>query len=727
MNILRRIPPAQFVFLLLLSLTLLSYFILMQMLQQPWLGIKFSAGLEETNGLVITDVAKHIEDQGISIGQQVLTISGESDHVLLTPEILIAPDALPSFQAFNHYLKTQQRLFNILQENHITLEFVNGHAITIKVYAQHPLSSIPFIYFLYLLATFFSISVGFLLWRYKPDLLVTKLVLLSSTGIFIYYVSVLLTYRELALPEDLLYTLAMLGLLGVNLFVAGYLAVFIVYPLRLFDNRYIYLTFLIFFIIFITQLFQLLELPLHAFLLHFLLAGALFYYLSWKQWYLTRKHPIEHSIIKLFALTMVIPTAIIISLWIIPMVFQQPTIISHDIARLIFIPILLGWILAIFRYRLFNVEYWWLNSVSWLGGGLLLLTLDIILVSVLNLEHLHALTAALFIAGFLYFPLRQLVLDRFLPNDDNTLQKVLPQFIHSLETSANDHDYQQAWQKILLDRFQPINIKSHTITQTTHNKPHFAEEGLLLYVPDVIANTSYELSGKRQGNALFNQQDEQTATSLLTLAKAILHASQVREEATLAERKRIMRDLHDSLGAKLLAMVQRYRGQAVVEEARDALQLLRDTVHLSTNKQLLNLSDLLGEWRTETRERIEIINAQLHWQEIGIDEEQSLSPAKVLLLRSFLREAVSNALKHSEPQHLFIEIICKDSQLSFCVMNDYREQITVDPKAWHLGFGLSHLRERLVRANGSLQLYPEIYAGYNVIAVKANLPYCKKP
>lgn len=43
-----------------------------------------------------------------------------------------------------------------------------------------------------------------------------------------------------------------------------------------------------------------------------------------------------------------------------------------------------------------------------------------------------------------------------------------------------------------------------------------------------------------------------------------------------------MRDLHDSLGAKLLAMAQRCRGYKSTEDAREALQILREAVHLST-------------------------------------------------------------------------------------------------------------------------------------------------
>lgn len=43
----------------------------------------------------------------------------------------------------------------------------------------------------------------------------------------------------------------------------------------------------------------------------------------------------------------------------------------------------------------------------------------------------------------------------------------------------------------------------------------------------------------------------------------------------------------------------------------------------------------------ETRERVEIAGVQLGWQVKGVDEALTMRSAEVLLLRSFLRETVS--------------------------------------------------------------------------------------
>ena len=67
---------------------------------------------------------------------------------------------------------------------------------------------------------------------------------------------------------------------------------------------------------------------------------------------------------------------------------------------------------------------------------------------------------------------------------------------------------------------------------------------------------------------------------------------------------------------------------------------------------------------------------------------------------SFLRETVSNALKHAEPDHIEVIIDISSNRLSVSIINDGK---VTNPETWQLGFGLSHLRERFVRNDGELR------------------------
>ncbi len=79
-----------------------------------------------------------------------------------------------------------------------------------------------------------------------------------------------------------------------------------------------------------------------------------------------------------------------------------------------------------------------------------------------------------------------------------------------------------------------------------------------------------------------------------------------------------MRDLHDSFGAKLLSMLQRSRGQPSADGG--------------------------------------CVDIQPQWLVRKCKAEPKLSFEQTLLLHSFLREDISNALKHAQPKNIFVRI-----------------------------------------------------------------------
>ena len=709
-------PPARFVFSTLTLFTFICYLVILQITHQPWLGVRFSAA---TEGLTVTFVAQQGAAAGkLKRGQIINTIEGKQDTALLTAKLLQAPDVWSTFQAFNDYLTAHQQVSTILREPVVTFVLDNEARISIRPSSHHPILAIGWINLFYLLSAFLCMGVSLLVWHYCRQLFVTRLILIAGTGIFLYYLSVVLQYRELALTASWLHLTAVISSIGTNLFAWGFLSVFMVYPLRIFSNKSVLFFLLLLLVITLNNVLQWLELPFHAYMFHFLLVATWFYYLLFLQWQLTQQHPLEKAVIKLFILILVIPTMLVVLMWLIPIVLGKSTQLSHEFARFVFIPITIGWSFTVFRYRLFNVELWWLKSSLWMAGGVLVLLFDVIFVYITRLEPLSALSIALISAGFLYFPIRQWLLTRFFSESQSLLSHALPRFIQSLQTAATDADFQKVWQQVLKEHFQPIET-SYLVRH--QERTCFADEGLKLLVPDIVDNACYKFSGKHKGNKLFNKSDVEATESLSSLARAILHASRAREEAVLEERTRIMRDLHDSLGAKLLAMVQRCQGHHSADDAREALQTLRDTVHFSIATEPLVLNALLGEWRMETYERLEVAGVKLHWQTNDIPDTLKLSPTHMLVLLAFLRETLSNALKHAHPKHIYILVSLEkiSDQLSLSVSND--GEIT-PPESWKLGFGLSHLRERLLHVGGELRIRQiQSVDGVSLIETKACL------
>ena len=123
----------------------------------------------------------------------------------------------------------------------------------------------------------------------------------------------------------------------------------------------------------------------------------------------------------------------------------------------------------------------------------------------------------------------------------------------------------------------------------------------------------------------------------------------------LAERQRIYEALHDDLGAKLLDLVYGADTPEQADRAREALQILRDVVS-QVRRPPGPLSALLAALQDEVRQRLALLGWQLDWQQADALPEPVLDQGQVLQLSRIVREAVSNALRHSEGQALRVRI-----------------------------------------------------------------------
>jgi signal transduction histidine kinase len=88
---------------------------------------------------------------------------------------------------------------------------------------------------------------------------------------------------------------------------------------------------------------------------------------------------------------------------------------------------------------------------------------------------------------------------------------------------------------------------------------------------------------------------------------------------------------------------------------------------------------------------------QLDWQTGESLAGSELSPRQVLELAQFVREAVSNALKHASPSRLVIRVASEDGQLQVQVDNDGNIS---PPENWPAGTGLRSMASRIHALNG---------------------------
>lgn len=182
-----------------------------------------------------------------------------------------------------------------------------------------------------------------------------------------------------------------------------------------------------------------------------------------------------------------------------------------------------------------------------------------------------------------------------------------------------------------------------------------------------------------------------------------LRSSQVELLATIAERERIARDLHDLLGHSLTAVVMRaqltkelvladpQRARAEAEEmernAREALAAVRSTV--------------TGWRQTDIRTELEAARSVLAGSgvtlRVAFDEKLILLSEAEHELGLALREAVTNVARHARASACHIGLDADDERVRLVIADD---GIGGDAPE---GTGLTGLRERVAKLGGAVR------------------------
>lgn len=174
-------------------------------------------------------------------------------------------------------------------------------------------------------------------------------------------------------------------------------------------------------------------------------------------------------------------------------------------------------------------------------------------------------------------------------------------------------------------------------------------------------------------------------------------------EDRVEEGVRIMRDLHDDVGANLLTLVHRSESDENANIARKALHHLRETLRGLGNKQTtVHVSDALADWHDEARERLDAANIKLDWQQPDEYSDISFNNRQLINLSRIVREGISNAIKHANPSIINICISIDNNFLTLVMCDDGAESI---PEKWDAGTGINNMQTRSKELNATLKWY----------------------
>jgi signal transduction histidine kinase len=189
-----------------------------------------------------------------------------------------------------------------------------------------------------------------------------------------------------------------------------------------------------------------------------------------------------------------------------------------------------------------------------------------------------------------------------------------------------------------------------------------------------------------------------------------LQQRQSEEQAALQERQRIMRDIHDGVGAHLVGLLSMMKkgvapSEALQEQAHAALDELRMAVD-SLQPVNGDLTTVLATLRYRLQPRLEAAGLQVEWAVEALPEMRSLTPTTVLNVQRILLEAFTNVLKHAGASMVRVTARYVDTpdRLELEVQDDG----TGIPEARSRisGHGLGNMRARAQSISASISIEP---------------------
>lgn len=179
------------------------------------------------------------------------------------------------------------------------------------------------------------------------------------------------------------------------------------------------------------------------------------------------------------------------------------------------------------------------------------------------------------------------------------------------------------------------------------------------------------------------------------------------EAARIEERTKIARDIHDSVGHRLTALIMKLEMLAIQNPDTD----------------YLDIKQMASESLTETREAVKALKAEEYEgiatvvQLIRKLEAEShilvqftmkqgvlslpLSNEKSVVLYRVIQESLTNAMRHAQAREVHIVLgKAANEDLSFEISNKQFEE-----KDYKRGFGLGNMIERVHQVNGKLHIY----------------------
>lgn len=666
-------------------------------LDQPWLGLQLSG--DETGKAVIV---RRAEGPALAIpaGTILTEIAGGGDSLVLEPlDVVAEPDgAMGTYATYRRFLERQERLSRIQASPEIVFTGSDGVRHTVRpVREGRPLGSLPVEFWVQVFVGCAGWLVAASVFAFRSREMSARYLLLSGAATLTFApLAAVYSTRELAVPGLLFQWLNDLNFLGGSLFAGSFVALLLHYPRRIapaWIGAGIVLLYIGWFLaqqagVFESMTFARRFLVLVGVISTFALAAV--------HWARTGKDPVSRAVLQWFLISWMAGTLLFALFILLPQLFGVDTSPLQGYAFLLFLLVYGGLGFGIFRFRLFELGDWWRRIVVWTVTVLLLVLLDLFFVMQLHLSSELSLSLALLICGLFWLPLRALIWRRFVDRHRVRPEDLFGKVMDVALAPPGNADQAERWAGLLQEVFDPLNIEpGHEHLDNVL----VTGDGLVMKVPGIVTIPPLRLEFAGSGRRLFSSRDVALAQELTTMLRYATESRAAYEEGVAAERQRIARDMHDNIGAQLLAALHRRDTDGKDATIRETLAEFRDIIN-NASRSGANLEETLAEIRHETADRLAGAGISFSWIN-SAGEAPCLDARKWSALRSIVREAVSNIIKHSGARAVSFKLSRRGEIFLMEIADD---GTGFDPTKPSSGNGLANMRGRLAELGGNLRI-----------------------
>ncbi len=586
---------------------------------------------------------------------------------VIASDLLEEPDLLGSYTAIQEFRARQTLIHGELNQPDVTVAYAlpDGSQAegTYPVRERHP-RDLHWMFWFQIGVGLVSLFIGGWVISLRRNDWGVRMFALTAVFVPVFaHAAAIYSTRQIALDGALFRTLSSINAFGAIAFGIALVGLFSQYPKQLFRPVWL----LIPTVIYGTAIFlnisnlppdNILGLAVLSQMLIALVLGVV-------QWFASRREPLNRAGLRWFILVSLVGCSLFVFSSSAPITLgiSEQGYLPQGIAFAFFNIMHLGLALGVMRYKVFNLDRWSYYIWLWITGMVLIFVVDLVLIRFLQQQPWVSLGAALLIAGFLYFPVRQVLLKFFLHRRAASLTGRVADIVRTA-LSPGSQEHAARWDALLTAVFEPLAPPE--IADQLVQKPQIEEDGLALLIPGIDGLGARRVRYAQKGKRLFSPDDLEVAANMIEMHNLAAESRKAYEQGASLERNRISKDVHDNIGAQLLSALHSREVSRKDDLLRDSLNDLRAIINDGFQAEFA-LMPILADLRTETAQRLEANSVTLNWNSpirSGLDDGPIMSFEVINGLRSILREAVSNVLRHSGASVVWVNISLKVGEIA---------------------------------------------------------------